>query len=148
MLVILQENVENLGSVGDVVKVSDGFARNYLLPRGLVAAASENNIAQIEHYKKALEKKRVAQLKDSGELAERLAQFSCTMARKVGENDKLFGSVTTLDISEALVKGGFKVERRQIQIDHPIRSLGVHPVTVKLPQGVNTTLKVWIVKEG
>src|SRR3954467_12338448 len=98
MLVILRENVENLGSTGDVVKVSDGYARNYLLPRSLVVAADENNVASIEHHKRMLEKKRLAQRANSQELAKKLEEFSCTISRKVGEQDKLFGSVSSSDV--------------------------------------------------
>src|SRR4051794_11327394 len=98
MLVILRENVENLGGIGDVVKVSDGYARNYLLPRSLVVAADEGNMAAVEHHKRTLEKKRLAQRANSVELAKKLESVSCTIARKVGEHDKLFGSVTVADI--------------------------------------------------
>ncbi len=147
MLVILRENVENLGTIGDVVKVSDGYARNFLLPRKLVVAADEHNIAYIEHHKKALEKKRLAQSAASRELAKKLGDFSCTLARKVGEGDKLFGSVTSSDIVDALKKAGYEVEKRAIQLEGGIKTLGVHPVTVKLQHDVTATLKVWVVKE-
>jgi large subunit ribosomal protein L9 len=147
MLVILRENVENLGRIGDVVKVTDGYARNFLLPRNLVVAAEENNVRAIEHHKAALESKRKAQRAGSEELAKKLADFSCTIARKVGEGEKLYGSVTNNDIAEALKKGGFAVERRMIQIEHPIKNLGVHTVSVRLEPEVSTDLKVWVVKE-
>ena len=147
MLVILRENVENLGRIGDVVKVSDGYARNFLLPRKLVASADENNVAQIENHKKSLEKKRLAQRAGAQELAKKLGDFSCTITRKVGEGDKLFGSVSTNDIADALKKAGYSVERRSIQIDTPIKTLGVHPVTIKLEPEVAATVKVWVVKE-
>jgi large subunit ribosomal protein L9 len=147
MQVILRENVENLGRIGDIVKVSDGYARNYLLPRGLVTIADEKNKAAIEHHQRSLERKRLAQRASSEELAKKLADFSVTIARKVGENDKLFGSVSTSDIAEALKAGGYAVERRWIQIEHPIKALGVHPVTVKLDSEVTATVKVWVVKE-
>jgi len=104
MLVILRENVENLGRTGDVVKVTDGYARNFLLPRNLVVAADEKNIATIEHHKRLLEKKRLAQKAGALELAKKLEEFSCTISRKVGEHDKLFGSVSTTDIADALKK--------------------------------------------
>src|SRR6185312_13493097 len=109
MQVILRENVENLGRIGDIVKVSDGFARNFLLPRGLVIEADAKNKAAIEHHQKSLEKKRKEQRAQSEDLVKRLADFSVTIARKVGENDKLFGSVSSHDISEALKAGGFAV---------------------------------------
>jgi large subunit ribosomal protein L9 len=147
MLVILRENVENLGRIGDMVKVSDGYARNFLLPRNLVVAAEEHNIAAIEHHKRSLEKKRQAQRASAQELAAKLGDFSCTLTRKVGEKDQLFGSVTTSDIAQALKAAGYPVERRMIVIEHPIKSLGVHPVTVKLEPEIAATVKVWVVKE-
>lgn len=147
MLVILRENVENLGRIGDVVKVSDGYARNFLVPRNLVVAADEKNIKAIEHHKRSLERKRLAQRASSEELAQKLADFSCTLSRKVGDNDKLFGSVTVTDIADALKKAGFQVEKRSIQVPSPIKTLGVHPVTVKLDHDITATVKVWVVKE-
>lgn len=147
MLVILRENVKNLGSIGDVVKVTDGYARNFLLPRGLVVAAEENNVAIIEHHKKALEKKRLAQSAVSNELAKKLSEFSVNIARKVGEHDKLFGSVTTSDIADALKAGGYSIDKRDIKLEGGLKTLGVHPVTISLPQGVEATVKVWVVKE-
>jgi large subunit ribosomal protein L9 len=147
MLVILRENVENLGRVGDLVKVTNGYARNYLLPRNLVAIAGEGNVRAIEHQKKMLAKRRAAQVASAKEMAAKLEGTSCTIARKVGENDKLFGSVSAQDIQEALKGAGFTVERRSIHVLHPIRSLGVHPVEVKLETDVVATLKVWVVKE-
>jgi len=148
MLVILRDNVPNLGTVGDVVKVSDGYARNYLLPRNMVVAANEENVRELEHHKRVLEKKRNAQKAEFETLAAKLADFSATVARKVGRNDKLFGSVTTTDIAASLKKGGFEVDKGMIQLKDPIKALGIHPVTVRLPHGVNATLKVWVVKEG
>ncbi len=147
MVVLLRENVENLGRIGDVVKVSDGYARNFLLPRRLVVEADEGNLAAVESHKKSLEKKRLAQKATSEEDAKRLSEFSCTISRKVGENDRLFGSVSAYDIAEALKKAGFAVERRWVNIEHPIKALGVHPVTVKLDTDVVATVKVWVVKE-
>src|ERR1700740_2347170 len=147
MLVILRENVENLGRIGDVVNVNDGYARNFLLPRNLVAAADEKNVAAIEHQKKMLEKKRLAQRVSAEELAKKLAEFSCTIHRKVGEGDKLFGSVSSHDGAEALKPGGCKIEHREVQIHHPIKTLGVHPVEIRLDAEVTATVKVWVVKE-
>jgi large subunit ribosomal protein L9 len=149
MLVILRENVENLGRIGDIVKVTDGYARNFLLPRNLVAVADENNKAQVEHQKKMLEKKRLAQKGAAQDLAKKLGEVSCTLTRKVGENDKLFGSVTANDIIESLKAQGYTaVEKRMILIESPIRSLGVHSVTVRLEPEVEATLKVWVAKES
>jgi len=148
MLVILRENVENLGTIGDVVKVPDGYARNFLLPRKLVVAADEANVAQIDHHKKALEKRRLAQKTVAQELATKLAEVSVNITRKVGENDKLFGSVSAADIADELKKQGYAVERLKIHIEQQIKTLGVHPVTIKLDNDVTASVKVWVVKEA
>ena len=147
MLVILRENVENLGHIGDVVKVSDGYARNFLLPRKLVMIAEAKNVEAIEHQKKLLEKKRLAQQAVAKEVAQKLEQVTCTIARKVGEHDKLFGSVSSTDIAAALKAAGYTVEKRAISLNAPIRALGLHSVTVKLDSEVTATVKVQVVKE-
>lgn len=148
MLVILKENVENLGRIGDVVKVTDGYARNFLIPKKLVVPANENNIAAIDHQKKMLDKKRAAEKLSAEELAKKIAGFTCNISRKVGEKDKLFGSVTANDIADALTAGGLSVEKRAIHIKEPIKALGVHTVEIKLLPEVTANLKVWVVKEG
>lgn len=147
MLVILRENVENLGRIGDLVNVSSGYARNFLIPRKLVAVADPGNVKMIENQKKVLEKKRKAARAVSEDLAKKISDQSVTIARKVGENDKLFGSVTQTDIAEALKKSGLSVEKRMVILEHPIRSLGVHAITVKFDSDVTASVKVWIVKE-
>ena len=148
MLVVLKENVENLGRIGDVVKVSDGYARNFLIPGRKVVPANEDNLAAIEHQKKLLEKKRLAEKSSADDLAKKIAGFTCNISRKVGEMDKLFGSVTTGDIADALKAGGLDIEKRSIHLKDPIKALGVHTVEVKLLPEVTATLKVWVVKEG
>jgi large subunit ribosomal protein L9 len=147
MLVVLRENIENLGRIGEVVKVSDGYARNFLLPRNLVVAADSKNLAAVEHHKRQLEKKRLASKASAEELAKKLEAFSCNISRKVGENEKIFGSVSTSDIADTLKKAGISVEKRTIVLDTPIKTLGVHSVTLKLEPEVTATLKVWVVKE-
>jgi large subunit ribosomal protein L9 len=148
MLVILRENVENLGQTGDIVNVSPGYARNFLLPKNLGFHANEKNKAAIENAKKMLEKKRQAEIAQAGEVAKKLADFQCTISRKVGENDKIFGSVSNADICDTLKAAGFKVDRRSIVIETPIKALGVHTVTVRLATEVSAPLKVWVVKEA
>lgn len=148
MLVILKENVENLGRIGDVVKVTDGYARNFLIPKKLVVPANENNIAAIEHQKKMLDKKRAAEKLSAEELAKKISGFTCNITRKVGEKDKLFGSVSTADIADALKAGGIEIEKRSIHLKEPIKSLGVHTAEVKLLPEVTTNLKIWVIKEG
>lgn len=148
MKVILRENVENLGKTGDIVRVSDGYARNYLLPRKLVIIADEQNVKAMEHHKKSLTRKREREKVEAQDVAKKLEQFSCTIARKVGENEKLFGSVTTADIAAALTKGGFSVDRRQVQLAEPIKQLGVITVPLKLATDVTAQVKVWVVQES
>ncbi len=147
MLVILRESVENLGNTGDLVKVSDGYARNFLLPKNLVVAADEKSVASIEHHKKMLEKKRLAEKATAQGLAKKLEEFSCTISRKVGDQDKLFGSVSAGDVADSLKKAGFSVDKRNVFLESPIRALGVHPVLVKLAPEVSATVKIWVVKE-
>lgn len=147
MLVILKENVENLGQIGDLVTVSPGFARNFLLPRKLVIAADAGNVKMIENQKKLLEKKRQASRAGLQEIAQKLADFKITLHKKVGDNDKLFGSVTTNDVSDALKTARFTVEKRMIHIERPIKSLGVHTVEVRLDSGIEASVQVWVVKE-
>lgn len=146
MRVILRENVENLGRTGDLVKVSDGYARNFLLPRKLVTIANEKNVAELEHHRRILEKKRLKEKAGAEELATRISEHSCTLTRKVGKNDKLFGSVTPGDIADELSKAGFEVKKTAIQLKNPIKTLGVHPVKVKLQPDVVAELKVWVAK--
>jgi large subunit ribosomal protein L9 len=147
MLVILRENVENLGRIGDLVNVSNGFARNFLIPKKLVMVADPANVKMIENQKKVLEKKRVAARSVSEGLAKKISDQSVTISRKVGDSDKLFGSVTQSDIAEALKKSGLSVEKRMVTLDQPIKTLGVHTVTIKFDQDVSASVKVWIVKE-
>lgn len=148
MLVILKENVQNLGRIGDVVKVNAGYDRNYLIAKKLVAPADESNLAAIEHQKKMLDKKRAAEKLSAEELAKKIEGFTCNISRKVGEKDKLFGSVTNNDVYDALVAGGINIEKRCIHMKDPIKALGVHTVEVKLLPEVVASLKVWVVKEG
>ncbi|MFN7684030.1 MAG: 50S ribosomal protein L9 [Oligoflexia bacterium] len=148
MQVILRENVANLGRIGDIVKVSDGYARNFLLPRNLVFIADESNVRVIEHHKRALEKKRQSMKASAQALVEKMAGLTLTIARKVGEHDKLFGSVSSGDMVEALAKAGFEIERRSIQMTEAIKTLGAHTVTVRLLPEVSATVKVLVTKES
>jgi len=147
MLVILRENVANLGHVGEVVKVSDGYARNFLLPRNLCGIADERNIAQIENEKRMLEKKRATYKATALELAKRLGSMTLTVTRKVGEHDKLFGSVGSVDLAEALAKQGVQIEKRAFALESPIKALGSYEVALKLDQGVEGTIKVVVAKD-
>jgi large subunit ribosomal protein L9 len=139
--VVLTEDMPNLGKSGELVKVRPGFARNYLIPRGLAVGATAGNVARIEHQKKVAEAKASKLLKEANELAQKLSSVKVTIGRQVGEGDKLYGSVTSRDIEEALAAQGFVVDRRRIATE-PLKSLGVHPVTVRLGPQVTATIQV------
>ncbi|HTL12465.1 MAG TPA: 50S ribosomal protein L9 [Bdellovibrionota bacterium] len=147
MKVILRENVENLGQIGDVKNVSAGYARNFLLPRKLVVLADEANIKEMEHHRRTLEKKRAAARAGAEAIASKLSEQSLTFTRKVGKGDKLFGSVSASDIVAELVKAGFKVNKSMVQLDDTIKTLGVHPIAVKIQPEVVATVKVWVAKD-
>ena len=147
MKVILKEDVNNLGKIGDMVAVADGYGRNYLLPRGLAIEASTRNVKILEHQKKVIKAKIQKQKSGAELLANKLSSVSCTVAKKAGEEDKLFGSVTTKDIEEALKTEGFSIDRKQILLEEPIKRLGVYSVTIKIHPEVTTEVKVWVVKE-
>ena len=147
MKVILQIDLEKVGLMGDIINVSNGYARNYLIPKGFAVKAAENNIAQLEHQKRALNAKIAKEMKDAQKLAEKFNEYSCTISKKVGENEKIYGSVTTADIEEALLKDGYSVSKKDIVIEEAIKSLGVYTVTIKLSKGVDAKLKVWVVQE-
>lgn len=147
MRVILREDVHQLGRSGEIVTVKDGFARNYLLPRKIAVPANEKNVRQIEHDKGVIAA-RQAKLKGSAqEQAGKLGALSLKIARKVGQQDKLYGSVTALDIAEVLSAQGHKVDRRSIQLSEPIKSLGVHQVELRLHQDVIAKISVEVVPE-
>ena len=146
--VVLKDDVEKLGKSGEIVKVKPGYARNFLLPRGLAVVASRGNIVQVEHEKKVAIA-RAAKLKaDAGAIAKTLDGISVEIAVQVGEGDKIFGSVSTKDIAEALEKKGQKVDRKKIQLSEPIKTLGEHAVTIKLGYDVTATVKVNVVKQA
>ncbi|MGH7775013.1 MAG: 50S ribosomal protein L9 [Candidatus Binatia bacterium] len=147
MEVILKEDIPNLGKMGDVVRVRDGFARNYLLPRGLVLIANKKNLKGFEHQKRVIAEQRERVLKQARNLGEKLAALSLIMLVKTGEEGKLFGSVTNIDIEKALRAKGFEVERRKIHLDQPIKSLGDFEVPVRLTADVTATVKVSVVSE-
>ena len=141
---ILMDNIDKLGSVGEKVKVADGYARNYLLPQGLAVHASKAVERQLEARKAAVAKKEEELIAAANELAGKLAETSIPM--QVGEDEKLFGSVTNIDIARLLEEENFDIDRRTIELSEPIKSLGVHEVPVKLHREVTATLKVWVVK--
>jgi large subunit ribosomal protein L9 len=147
MKVILKDTVDALGKMGDVLNVSVGYARNYLIPKGLAVEASEKNIKALEHERVAIERKEEKGRGKAESLRDSMANVVCTITRKVGEQDKLFGSVTSKDVEKALVEQGIEVDRKSIIIDEPIKSLGEFPVKIKLHQGVSAEIKVVVVAE-
>jgi large subunit ribosomal protein L9 len=147
MEVILQQDVENLGTIGDVVKVKPGYARNYLFPRGLALEADARNLTMLEHRKRALAAKRAKVQKANADSAARIASLSVSIAARAGEEDKLFGSVTNSDVQKQLAAQGFEIDRKKILIDSPIKTLGEHTVIVDLGAGVRTPLRVTVVRQ-
>ena len=147
MEVILRQHVDNLGRRGDLVKVADGYARNYLLPRKMALLATEGNKKVIEREKEKFDAQEAEEQKVAQAIADRLAAAEIEIARKVGETDALFGSVTNADIAEALAAKGFDIDRRKIALHEPIKKLGEFTVPVKLHRDVIVTLKVKVVAE-
>ena len=148
MEVILREHVDNLGRRGEIVKVADGYARNYLLPRKLALLATDGNRKQIERERAKLDAKEAQERSVSEAIAARMADLEIVIARKVGETEALYGSVTSADIAEALGALGFEVDRRKIQLAEPIKRIGEVEVPVKLHREVTATVKVKVVAEG
>lgn len=147
MKVILREDIDGLGKSGELVSVKDGFGRNFLLPRKKAVLANEQNIRQLEHEKGVITA-RNAKLKGAAEeLAKKIGSVKVTIKRKVGEQDKLFGSVTALDIAEALAAGGQQVDRRGIHLPEPIKTVGHHEVELRLHREVVAKIKVDVVAE-
>jgi large subunit ribosomal protein L9 len=148
MEVILREHVDNLGRRGDVVKVAEGYARNYLLPRKLALAVTEANKRQIERERKVAETKDAEEKAQADAIAERLAQVQIDIARRVGENQTLYGSVTSADIAHALQAKGFEIDKRKIQLPEPLKALGETTVPVKIHRDVSAHVKVRVVAES
>ncbi len=146
MQVILKTHVDNLGSEGDMVDVTAGYARNYLIPRNLAIEATEKARRALEHEKRVITDRSVKEKKDAERLASELSNLSCTIRMQVGENDRLFGSVTAMDIAAALEEQNVEIDRRKIILDEPIKELGVFTVPVKIHSDVTANIKVWVVK--
>ena len=147
MQVILRDDLDNLGKSGEVVNVKPGYARNYLLPRGLAIKATASDVKRVEHEKRVIAARTAKLAKESQAAADALSRVSVSIARSVGEEDKLYGSVTSRDIAEALAEQNVKVDSKRIHLEEPIKTLGMTEVQVKLGRGVNATVKVWVVKQ-
>src|ERR1700722_4657088 len=148
MEVILREHVDNLGRRGEVVKVASGYARNYLLPRKLALVVTAGNRNQIERERAKFDATEAEERKRAEAEAARMANLEIVIARKVGETEALYGSVTSSDIGEALAAKGFEIDRRKLQLAEPLKRLGEYDVAVKLHRDVTTTIKVKVVAEG
>ena len=147
MEIILRQAVENLGHPGDVVAVKNGYARNYLLPRGFAFEATPGNLKRIAAERSRLEAAENERRESAGELAKRLEEVQLTFSARVGEEGKLFGSVTSADIAEQLATQGFHIEKRLIDLHDPIKALGVYRVPVKLHADVKPEIRVWVIKQ-
>jgi large subunit ribosomal protein L9 len=147
MEVILREDVDKLGSRGQLVRVANGYARNFLLPKRLAVAATDANKKIVEQERQAALRRDAKEVADAGELAKMMANVSVTIAQKAGENDQLFGSVTAKDIAEALERQNYTIDRRKIQLHEPIKTLGEHKVPIRLHRDVTADITVNVVKE-
>jgi len=147
MKVILKKDFENLGKAGDVVQVKNGYARNYLVPRGIALTASERNMRILEEEAKLNARREVKNKREAEIKAGELEKISVTAAVPVGEEDKVFGSVTAQDIADLMKDKGFEIDKRKIVLDEPIKALGVYTVPVKLHAEVEGRIRVWVVKQ-
>jgi large subunit ribosomal protein L9 len=147
MKVILREDVKSLGRAGEVVNVSDGYARNYLFPKQFATEANTKNLKEFEHNKKVILDKAAKVKASIKSIADQMSSVSLTIKAKSGEDDKLFGSVTNMDIAEALAAQGYDIDKKKIIMDEPIKRLGEYSVTVKLHPDFSTEVKVHVVQE-
>ena len=147
MKVILRKSIESLGKLGDIVTVADGYALNYLIPRSYAFQASKGNILAFSEEKKQIEKLHLKEVNASKSIAEKLNDEKVQIMVQVGEEDKLFGSVTSQNIVDALAEKGYNLDKRKIQLDEPIKALGIFDVAIKLHQEFTAHVKVWVVRE-
>lgn len=147
MKVILRQNYEALGQIGDMVVVKDGYARNYLIPRKIAYVALKGNIRALEEEKKSLNKKMMQELHAAENLSNELEKVSVTIPVQVGEEDKIFGAVTTQMIADSLKEKGYEIDKRKIEIEEPIKALGIYGIDIKVHPNVSAKIKVWVVRE-
>jgi large subunit ribosomal protein L9 len=147
MKVILRQNFESLGQIGDIVEVKKGYALNYLLPRKIAYAALKGNLRALEEEKKTVAKKSEQEFRDAETLAVELEKTSITIPVQVGEEDKIFGTVTTQMIADALNEKSFKIDKRKVELEEQIKTLGIYSVNIKLHPKVGSKIKVWVVRE-
>jgi len=147
MQVILLEDVPPLGKIGDLVKVSDGYGRNYLIPKKKAILATEKNLKVLAHQKRLVQHRIGKTKKDAEALSQVIEKLSCTFAKTVGESGKLFGAVTSMEIEDYLKENGIEIDRKKIQLEEPIKNVGMVTVPIKLHPEVTAHLKVWVVQE-
>jgi len=147
MKIILKEDVKSIGSMGQTVDVSDGFARNYLVPRGLAVEANVKNIRSLEHEKKVIQEKARKVKNSVQDLADRLANMTVVIKTKAGEEGKLFGSVTTMDIAEQLKNQGIEIDKKKISLDEPIKRLGTYAVNLRLHSEITAQVNMQVIEE-
>jgi large subunit ribosomal protein L9 len=147
MKVILRQTVETLGEIGDVVEVKSGYARNYLIPNKLAYTALKGNMKALDEEKKNLGRKKEQELRQAERSAAEIEKVSVSIPVQVGEEDKIFGTVTTQMIADALKEKGFELDKRKIEIEEPIKSLGIYTISIKLHPSVSAKVKVWVVRE-
>lgn len=146
MKVILKEDIKGVGKLGEIINVAEGYGRNFLIPRKKAVEATPENVKVMEREKKKLEAQLKASVHEAEELQKKVNEGSVTIARQVGEGEKMFGSVTSADIAEVLEKEGIKIDKKQVHLDKPIKELGLFHVPVKIHQDITADLKVWVVK--
>jgi len=146
MKVILKETVKGLGEQGALKTVKDGYATNYLFPKGLAFKATDSNIKRLDEYKRALEKRKIKEDEQIKALVEKLNTISCNIPAQAGEDDKLYGSVTSQDIADALKEQGVDVDKRKIILEEPIKQLGVYSVPIHFSQNLQAEVKIWVIK--
>lgn len=145
--VYLKHDIEKLGKAGDKVTVKNGYARNFLIPRDLAMVVTKGSLRVLQSAEQQVAASKKRELKDAQSIAERMASIECRFRRQSGEEDKIFGSVTARDIASVIKENGFDIDSRKVQLERPIRSLGIHTVSIRLHQDVITELKVWVEKE-
>ena len=147
MRVIFLQNVKGVAQMGDIKDVADGYARNFLIPKKLAIAATTKDLAQLEHHRRLIQGKEAKRRKDVQAFKAQIESLSITIPCKVGESDRLFGSVTALDIAEALKAKQLEIDKRRIRLDEPLKTLGVYTIPIHLDKDIEASLKVWLVKE-
>jgi len=147
MKVILRDDIEKLGAVGEVVEVADGYGRNYLLPRNLAVPATKGNLRSISEIKKQKQFRDNKKKKDAERVKDKLEKLSLTAEVQTGEDDKVFGSVTAANIATLLEEQGYEIDRRKIALEEPLKALGVYTIEIKLAKEVTAAVKLWVVKK-